>query len=200
MDFSDSLSPTAPVPGEDAEVVRIIAILILGWLFAPGNAQHFDWTLQPSGTNQWLNDIQFTDLQHGCAVGTNGAIVVTHDGGEHWGIRESGTTGELRSVFFLNRDTGWVAGGSTGAVLLHTTDGGETWTSTPGALPDVAFLQDVEFSDALHGYAIGGAEIYETKDGGVTWETGSYSSLVASILDLGELQVVPGTGVFVCGY
>lgn len=179
--------------------MRALFILIVAGLSLQGTAQEYTWTPQVSGTSQWLNDITFTDLMHGCAVGTTGAIISTENGGESWITRTSGTTEELRSVFFLNQDTGWATGGTGQPVLLQTSDGGINWTPVDADLPGALFLRDIEFTDALHGYAISADQIYRTSNGGLTWEPGSYSSLVASILDLEDLDVISESAAFVAG-
>ncbi|MGB3452441.1 MAG: T9SS type A sorting domain-containing protein [Moheibacter sp.] len=61
------------------------------------------------------------------AVGANGIIIKTTDGGETWVQKPSGSTEDLRKVQFPTPDTGYIIGGGT---LLKTTDGGETWNST----------------------------------------------------------------------
>lgn len=69
-----------------------------------------------------LNDITFTDLNNGWAVGRNGNIIHTSDGGQNWEYQESGTTAELNSVCFVDENHGWICGDS--AIILHTDNGG----------------------------------------------------------------------------
>ncbi len=180
--------------------MRTLLSLIIAGLTLQGAAQQYTWTPQVSGTSQWLNDITFTNLMHGCAVGTNGVIISTEDGGESWVTRVSGTSEDLHSVFFLNQDTGWATGGSSQAVLLHTIDGGMNWTRVDTDFPGALSLQDIEFADAQNGYAIGADQIFRTADGGLTWKEDSYSSLVISILYLGELSVRSASSAFACGF
>ena len=47
-----------------------------------------------------------------------------------WVSLNSGTTKTLRSVYFVNTDTGWVVGDS--GTILKTTDGGLNWQSQNG--------------------------------------------------------------------
>lgn len=165
-----------------------------------GSAQQYTWTPQVSGTSQWFNDIQFTDLEHGWAVGTRGTIVTTTDGGETWTTRISGTNEDLHSVFFLNQDTGWAAGGTSQPVIIHSTDGGIQWAPVAAELPGALPMKDIAFTDAQHGYAISAKQIFRSSDGGTTWQAGSYSSLIASILNLEELFVISENSAFACGY
>ncbi len=67
------------------------------------------------------------------AVGANGTIVRSDDGGENWMQQCTGTTDNLIDVSFVNAQTGWAVGGyqdgsgRTRQTILHTSDG-ETWT------------------------------------------------------------------------
>ena len=180
--------------------MRTLITLIFAGLTLQGSAQQFTWTPQVSGTSQWLNDITFKDRNHGWAVGTNGVIVSTENGGESWITRSSGTSEELHSVFFLNQDTGWAAGGTSLPVLLHTTDGGKNWAPIEADFPGALSLRDIEFADALNGYAISANQIYRTGDGGSNWQPGAYSSLIISIVELGDLFALSGSSAFACGY
>ena len=63
---------------------------------------------------------------------------------------------------------GWTTGNG-GATVLHTADGGATWT--PQTVDPAAALRSVRFCDAQHGWAVGQAgEIYGTTDGGQSWQ------------------------------
>ena len=78
-----------------------------------------------------LTDVFFLDQDEGWAVGDRGVIWQTSDGGRHWQRRESGVTGKLESIYFVDRQHGWISGGwtrsyshRTRGILLRTTDGG----------------------------------------------------------------------------
>lgn len=43
-----------------------------------------------------------------------------------WFPQSSGTTVDLKSVYFIDSNTGWVAGYN--GLILNTTDGGTSWT------------------------------------------------------------------------
>lgn len=82
------------------------------------------------------------------------------------------TTYDFFGVDFVNEQTGWVVGGydrNMRAVVLHTTNGGATWTeqSLP---PSAKYLRAVDFVDAENGWACGRhGTIIRTSDGGATW-------------------------------
>jgi photosystem II stability/assembly factor-like uncharacterized protein len=84
-------------------------------------------------------------LPIGWAVGTNGTIVHTTDGGTTWTGQSnplSGTTIVLRGVEFTDATTGWAVG--LGGTILHTIDGGSNWipqlSRTGNDLLSVEFL------------------------------------------------------------
>jgi photosystem II stability/assembly factor-like uncharacterized protein len=112
--------------------------------------------------------VYFTSDQEGWAVGRNGTIVHTTNGGSHWTSTPiSGTSENLNSVWFATPDTGWAVG--AGGVVLRTGNHGATWQrSTPTA----SELTGVAFLGTQDGWAVGDAGIIlGTHDAGVTWFT-----------------------------
>ncbi len=127
-----------------------------------------------------LHAVQFVDANEGWAVGDEGVIWHSIDGGAHWERQPSGVRGSLRSLHFLNPYTGWVAGreelpgGRSAGVLLYTDDGGIRWHRVLlGALPG---LNVVRFVDERTGYAAGDGDdlfpsgVFATSDSGRTWQ------------------------------
>lgn len=128
-----------------------------------------------------LHAVQFVDGKVGWAVGDEGVILHTLDGGQTWERQATGLRASLRSVAFVGQYAGWVVGreelphgrGSAG-VLLYTKDGGETWqrllaSSLPG-LNQVKFINPTTgfiFGDGTEQFATG---VFKTTDGGRTWE------------------------------
>lgn len=107
------------------------------------------------------------------AVGSNGVIVYSKNNTD-WVQAEVPTQVLLTTVFFIDDKEGWAAGHDT--LILHTTDGGESWSIqyedpiTGGDLPKP--ILDIHFRDKSHGWAIGAFSLMlETQDGGTTWET-----------------------------
>jgi photosystem II stability/assembly factor-like uncharacterized protein len=77
---------------------------------------------------------------------------------------------------FVNSTLGWAVGyphwdqegKAYVGTILKTTDGGETWL--PQDLPSTAILNEVDFVDATHGWAVGlEGVILRTRDGGKHW-------------------------------
>jgi photosystem II stability/assembly factor-like uncharacterized protein len=84
------------------------------------------------------------------AVGFDGTILRSTDGGTSWTLQETGTTAALFAVSFVDANTGWAVGfgifnsESPISPILHTTDGGASWThqhsGTIQALRGVSFV------------------------------------------------------------
>jgi photosystem II stability/assembly factor-like uncharacterized protein len=142
------------------------------------------WNAQSLGTeNHWMTGVAFADPTHGWVVGGDGTILATADGGAHWTAQSSGTTTAfLRAVTFVDASHGCVVGeeedsitpGVNHPTILTTTDGGAIWTAQTLSINEE--LYGVAFSDADHGWAVGGRGatgdsnvILATNDGGVTW-------------------------------
>ncbi len=87
----------------------------------------------------------------------------------------NGLDEETEDVFFLNPDTGYVAGWRINNIS-KTTDGGLTWTPIAGF--GVQCMQAVFFTDANHGFATGcGHTVAKTTNGGTTWVTETLPNL-----------------------
>jgi photosystem II stability/assembly factor-like uncharacterized protein len=128
-----------------------------------------------------LHAVQFVDAREGWAVGDEGVVWHTIDGGKNWERQPTGVRGSLRSLHFLSPYLGWVAGreelpggmGSAG-VLLYTQDGGIHWRRVLlNALPG---LNCVRFADERTGYLAGDGSdgypsgLFTTADAGRTWQ------------------------------
>jgi photosystem II stability/assembly factor-like uncharacterized protein len=114
------------------------------------------------------------------AVGEGGTIMHSPGYDGAWTLQESGVTGTLSDVFFLDARQGW----AVGTTILHTTDGGATWTRQYSG--DNWGFRTVHFSDAQHGWVAADSQsVLRTADGGVTWTPVSlplsgYSTAVGS--------------------
>jgi len=87
------------------------------------------WTGQatPSGYGFGLRALAYVDANTAWAVGGDGAILHTTDGGATtWTLQSFETTTLLNSVSFVDANTGWAVGWA--GTILGTTDGGSTWS------------------------------------------------------------------------
>jgi photosystem II stability/assembly factor-like uncharacterized protein len=103
------------------------------------------------------------------AVGEYGHVLLSDDEGKTWRQAKSvPSKATLTSVVFQPGNLGWAVGHDT--TILHTTDGGETWTRQYGGGDNDDALLTVVFTDPMHGLAMGAFNFtVETNDGGKTW-------------------------------
>ena len=135
--------------------------------------------------------MHFTDAQHGWAVGDQGTIIDTTNGGSAWAAQSSGTGDDLTGVTFTDAHDGWATGQSytgddySSGFILHTTNGGQDWTrqydspSDSTAMASGVAFEAIAFADAHDGWAVGETQgpdqsynsfvIMHTSDGGATW-------------------------------
>ncbi len=149
----------------------LVLLLALPARLPAAELQHFD--------DASLNAIQFVDGREGWAVGDEGVIWHTIDGGQIWERQSTGVNASLRSIAFLNLTFGWVVGreelpggGSTG-VLLCTEDGCKWQRVLANTLPG---LNVVRFANEKVGYLAGDGSdhhptgTYSTDDSGADWK------------------------------
>jgi photosystem II stability/assembly factor-like uncharacterized protein len=102
------------------------------------------------------------------AVGAHGHILRSADSGETWDLAAAPTGVTLTGVHFPDAQHGWAVGHD--ALILHSGDGGRTWTSQFQGADLDATLLSVLFLDAQAGFAVGAYGQYlATVDGGITW-------------------------------
>lgn len=108
----------------------------------------------------------------------------------------------LTDVFFVDKNIGWVA--AAAGTLLHTRDGGQTWTAQLGG--DVQSqeppIERLRFLDDSHGWAlqptgIGQYRLLRTADGGERWE--QVGRIEARWGLVGYQFTTPTDGVYVDG-
>ncbi len=129
--------------------------------------------IQPTGSwdgtdlsARYLVSISFPDASNGWAVGKNGDILHSSDGGISWNPQQQNvTTNNLNSVFFVNNQEGWAVGSG---VVLHTVDGGLAWGTVPSLSGYITNYRQVFFLNNSQGWIVGGNQIWGTSNGS-TW-------------------------------
>jgi len=129
----------------------------------------------------WLHAVFFLDQNRGWAVGSKGALLQTHDGGNTWSAHPSPTDDVVRDIFFIDDQNGWIVCEVNAyqlktveeprAYLMKTIDGGERWKriEIKGFNIDSILVRAV-FSRKNRGWTFGEAgQIYSTRDAGETW-------------------------------
>lgn len=129
-----------------------------------------------------VRDVFFINKSIGYAVGGEGMIKKTTNGGQTWDTQKSGTTLSLTTVFFINENVGYATGAfnnkcteddcNKSGLILKTTNGGDKWEKE--FKQDIAFFYDLNFYDENNGVGILLTMNDErltatTHDGGKTW-------------------------------
>jgi photosystem II stability/assembly factor-like uncharacterized protein len=110
--------------------------------------------------------VQFVDEKRGWAVGSEGAIVFTQDGGENWAIIELNYKGALYALqIFPDGNRGWATG--EGGVLLNYQDPKPIWVEIEPAerAPQNNLYALWMTPDGRQGWAVGGGIIVPFENG-----------------------------------
>lgn len=136
----------------------------------------------PEQDDAALHDVAMIGDAQLWAVGDHGTILRSSDGGASWqflSLTPELNRYSLNSICFLTDRVGWIAGGTVltvggvpQGILLHTKDGGQTWTVQRQQLP---YLNYVRFFDLEQGVIAGDRSlaapsgVLTTTDGGEFW-------------------------------
>jgi len=132
-----------------------------------------DWIDQTPGQISGLSSVSFVDSLTGWVAGgggsllDNGLILHTSNGGQNWITQRQHPDLEIFDIQFVDPEYGWVSGydPQTNAPIIHTTDGGLTWSGQYGGGG-----YDIHFIDRSNGWAVWlFGKIYHTSNGGQTW-------------------------------
>lgn len=141
------------------------------------------WTTSDSGVFA-LNDIFSSDGSRVVAIGADGRISVSNDGGQTWVYAVTGgfsACGNFRSAFFTDENEGYVCG--TNGKFFKTTDSGQHWNQL--MLPISSTLYVVFFPSKETGFVTGDeGVIFKTKDKGASWYSVPVNGLTGPIHDL----------------
>ncbi|MCD4773250.1 MAG: T9SS type A sorting domain-containing protein [Bacteroidales bacterium] len=108
------------------------------------------------------------------AVGREGKILHTEDGGFTWFDHSFETNQTLKSIYFSDSNNGFIVGDS--GTVLRTADGGQNWSQIDFGVPIV--LTDVDFADENNGWIHRGSDgLYKTTNGGDDWSLIEYNNL-----------------------
>ncbi|MEA1889000.1 MAG: YCF48-related protein [Pseudomonadota bacterium] len=102
-------------------------------------------------------------------IGERGHVLISDDNGQSWKQILVPTRSQLTAVYFLDDRHGWAVGHD--AVILFTSDAGETWSLQHYDKQYDDPLLDVWFKDQDNGFAIGAYGLFlSTNDGGTSWD------------------------------
>jgi photosystem II stability/assembly factor-like uncharacterized protein len=112
-----------------------------------------------------LSDIDGVDSNHVWAVGENGLVLVTSNGGSTWNIQAINTKRKLNGVSFINSSIGWVVGEN--GVIARTSSGGQNWTILATGLTEN--LNGVFAVSQLLVWVVGGSGTILSSTNGINW-------------------------------
>ncbi len=113
-----------------------------------------------------LNALYFIDGREGWAVGDQGSLVHTNNGGATWQLRDIGTRRDLHDITFVDSNNGWIVG--EGGMIMRTASAGLGWVKQESQTPET--LNSVKFLNLHTGWAVGeNGTILFTTNGGLLW-------------------------------
>ena len=180
----------------------IFNILMLVFAFSSFVVGQSDWEwVNPKPQGFDLNDVAFLSATHAVAVGDEGVVIRTTNGGLNWEVSylPVGAYNDLRGVQFRNSNLGAIVGES-GSVYL-TTDGGITWL--PKHIGGSNYLRSLAFANDTIIVAVGNStdsittQMFRSTDLGDTWTRWHFSqSLDAVFFNTDSNGVAAGSGGF----
>jgi photosystem II stability/assembly factor-like uncharacterized protein len=132
-------------------------------------------TPDPASTDV-ISAIYFITPSSGFAASAS-MLYTTTNGGATWTAQP--TTFAIHSIHFTNMNNGTVTGTTNvtnEAVMMRTTDGGQTWSTLLSATDPNTFVnsfgkQDVIGSSVMYTSLENTNKLFRTADGGTTWDT-----------------------------
>jgi len=150
------------------------------------------WAQRLTPTRAMLTGVSFADARHGWAVGHDGVILATSDGGESWTRQDRGD--DLESIYldvlFLDAQRGFITGAY--GQCRSTVDGGKTWRPLE---PDSAEIHYNRIAADANGrlYLAGeSGTLLISSDEGQTWRASAvpYDGSLFTIVPLGDRTLV----------
>ncbi len=114
------------------------------------------WLQLSVSINVDLYGVYFLNSSFGYAVGANGTIYRTNDGGANWVALNSGVSVIIRNIIIGDANNAWAVG--DGGLLLQTNDGGNTWE-----------VIDLGINANFYGITLSGLQGYFVGGGGVAY-------------------------------
>ena len=139
-----------------------------------------------------LTQVNLTLVPTGTGTGSIHIVVNWGTQLSQWFQQNSGTTLQLRDVFFINENIGWIVGAQ--GKVIKTTNGGNNWQNV--SLNTSTSLSSIWFVSSEIGFIVGGnGTVYKTTDGGLNWS----SSTLEFGVNLYEVQFYNNESGFITG-
>lgn len=146
---------------------KLFTLLLIIFLFSIPDFSHSQWIQgsRPSPAFP-LFSFSFPSVNTGFAVGYGNTMIKSTNGGLNWfNISIFSTTAQdLKSVHFINENTGWMCSSSDS--VFYTTNSGSTWA------PQIWFASDpnkVFFINSTTGWILTTPNLYKTTNAGINW-------------------------------
>jgi photosystem II stability/assembly factor-like uncharacterized protein len=135
------------------------------WVTTNATAAIPTWTNRSIDMVMDLFEVEFADASNGMAVGSEGVLVRTSDGGVTWTQEHTDASNTLHGLVQVNATT-WVADGA-GLNVLRSTDSGASWNYV---VTGVKTWWDVSMTTQSIGWRVGSdGAIEKTTNGGSGW-------------------------------
>ncbi len=157
---------------------------ILWVLLLIGTTISAQWDPVASPTDKNLSALFFPGENIGYAVGEDGVVIKTQDGGLHWELIPMPVIQHLNGLHFFDDSSGMVVGDS--GVILTTHDGGATWVAE--FHDSRCFFRDIHFTSEGRGF-VGGVFrgerkvdvcLYQTPGQGEAWSYYDFADSIRS--------------------
>ncbi|MBP9152428.1 MAG: T9SS type A sorting domain-containing protein [Flavobacteriales bacterium] len=142
--------------------------------YVPEYGQHwYNWNIVAVDLGPWILDVEYLSEDTALAVGENGSMILTVDGGFTWDSIYGDTARDMAAIEFADSNFGMIAGGDSIAhiqTIKRTVDGGNNWIS----IRDVTgpFLRSIYCVNNLVAVAVGDdGEVLKTVNGGAIWNS-----------------------------
>ena len=155
---------------------HLITFLLLSLFAINLKAQHIEVLQQ--GNSASIRGLSVVDDHVAWVSGSKGTIAITTNGGKTWdwqqvkGFEKS----DFRDIEAFSSKEAIIMSSGTPALILKTTDGGQSWKVKYKNTDTACFFDAMDFSDRLNGYVLGDPidgkfVLMETRNGGETWDT-----------------------------
>lgn len=141
-----------------------------------------------------ITAVKLFDTNRIIAVGQNGSIIKSVDGGKNWKNISKWSYGALYALEFPSDSTGYVIGENR--TILKTEDQGENWFSLYSDIISGTRLTDLYFFNKEQGFIVGSGGIFaETNDGGRSWK----DTMLSAYENFNSITFINDTTGFICG-
>jgi len=166
----------------------LLIIIVLSFSFT-AHAQN-SWR-HLYATTDYPEAIEFVSNTTGFAVGANGYLIKTTDGGITWDTSSLSLTDTITAIAFADANKGLIV--TSAGFIYRTVDAGVNWDSV-GSNGTSDPFHDVVFPNTGTAYAGGdgffATKLYNSTDGGATWVQKNYTG--ADIISIGFRDGISG--------